>query len=729
VGVRHNFDKFYSVDHDRQKINITIFIKERRKVTVNFVDRSHASEKELKEVLTFNDSGTYDEVEIRRSAQAIQHLYQTKGYFNAVVYSKSYMIKDDRLKVEFYIQPGDQFRVGYIKFKCKYKHSNYKLKGEIVTKVFPKKLALIGLGSGGYITPKQLEQDKKRLIKLYQKQGYKNIKVDVDVISSKNKIPSSVETINSLLPRKKKKIYIGVVFKVEEGKQILFKNLDYEGVKASDLKAIKKIAGVSKNVPFSKNLIKQDLKKFGRYFANNGYPYNTITTNISTDLKQQGIELKFQIKYGPRVKFGSIFIKGNFKTRDSVVKRELSFDQGDEFSLSSVEKTARNLRSLGVFRSVRVKFMGLKDKQKIIHVIIQLIERYDDSGELEVGGGFSTDNLYFASLSYKNHNLFGLAKSIELKGEIGAEIQSGRFTFQDSRFLGTRLLFQVTGYGRSEETVRLGDIITYGASVTLRKSWSQRFQWFLRYVIRHVSYKESLYRVGGGADESSRVNFATTTASIGPTVIWDKRDNPLVPRKGYRLTSSVRVASKYLGGDDDFFHINMTGQVFIDLPFKFILAQGFRYDHGIPFRNTNVLPKVERFFAGGDTTVRGYEEDQLFTQLVETPISPYGSGYVYSIKPVGGNIRLLSNTELQFPIWEKSILLNMPIWGAFFFDTGYLVNSYQNLTLGIFHSGYGAALRVVTPVGVISIEYAFPLKKVWGSDPDGRVHFNFGFIF
>jgi outer membrane protein insertion porin family len=138
---------------------------------------------------------------------------------------------------------------------------------------------------------------------------------------------------------------------------------------------------------------------------------------------------------------------------------------------------------------------------------------------------------------------------------------------------------------------------------------------------------------------------------------------------------------------------------------------------------------VERFFAGGDTTVRGYEEDQLFTQLVETPISPYGSGYVYSIKPVGGNIRLLSNTELQFPIWEKSILLNMPIWGAFFFDTGYLVNSYQNLTLGIFHSGYGAALRVVTPVGVISIEYAFPLKKVWGSDPDGRVHFNFGFIF
>nr|MDA3863251.1 hypothetical protein [Deltaproteobacteria bacterium] len=124
MGVRHNFDKFYSVDHDRQKINITIFIKERRKVTVNFVDRSHASEKELKEVLTFNDSGTYDEVEIRRSAQAIQHLYQTKGYFNAVVYSKSYMIKDDRLKVEFYIQPGDQCRVGYKQFKCKNKHSN-----------------------------------------------------------------------------------------------------------------------------------------------------------------------------------------------------------------------------------------------------------------------------------------------------------------------------------------------------------------------------------------------------------------------------------------------------------------------------------------------------------------------------------------------------------------------------------------------------------------------------
>jgi len=332
-------------------------------------------------------------------------------------------------------------------------------------------------------------------------------------------------------------------------------------------------------------------------------------------------------------------------------------------------------------------------------------------------------------LSFNNKNIFGFAKSLQMKGEAGSEILSGTVTYQDSRFLGSKLLFQILGYGRSEKTVRLGDIITYGSSVTLKKRWSQKFQWFIRYEIRHVSYKENLYRVSSGMGEDSKVNFATTTASFGPAFVWDKRDNPLIPTKGYRLSSSVRIASRYLGGDDDFIHINLAGQLFIKLPLGFTIAQGIRYDHGIPLFDTHILPKVERFFAGGDTTVRGYEEDSLFTQIVKTPMLSNSGLSFFTISPVGGNIRFISNSEIQFPIWKKSPLLGMPIKGAFFFDAGYIINSYSGFESSLFHMGYGSAIRLVTPVGVISFEYAFPLNQVWGTDLTGRFHFNFGFIF
>ncbi len=730
VSVRHNFDKLYSLDRKKRRVNITLTIKERRKVKVAFRNRRKASKSSLLDVLTFQEAGTYDEHEIKRSAQAIQHYYPTKGYFNATVFPESHLIGQKGLQVIFHIQVGQEHRVGKILVEGNHFFSNSKIRKEIATKIYPRRLAFFGLGSGGYITPKQLTQDTERIEKLYEEAGFVGTKVKVRVVYPKMKgVVAGAASINAAEPVSGGRVYVRVIFTVKEGHRVLISRVRIDGVSSKTATKLKKIATTRTGKPFSKETLAKDQKSFARYLANSGFPYHTITTGIRLTPDKRGVEVTYTIKKNQRVTLGPIHIRGNFKTRRSVIRREIPFKPGDRFSLSKIEKAGRNLRSLGVFRSVRIKFLGLEERQTVLPVIVELIERYDDWGELEVGGGVSTDNLYFASLSYKNKNMFGLAKSIEFKGEAGAQILSGTATYQDSRFLGTNLLFQIMAYGRSEETVRLGDIITYGSSVTLKKQWNMRFQWFLRYEIRHVAYKEPLYRVSSGMAEGSKVNFSTTTASFGPAFVWDNRNNPLVPSKGYRLSSSVRLASRYLGGDDDFLHLNLGGQIFFRLPFGLVLAQGVRYDHGIPLGSTNALPKVERFFAGGDTTVRGYEEDLLFCHVDRAPMSPVGGLSVYRVSPVGGDIRLLSNTELQFPLWKSSPLLGMPIWGAFFFDTGYIVNSYENFGLHAFHSGYGAALRLVTPVGVISLEYALPLNRVYNTDPNGRFHFNFGFIF
>ena len=131
--------------------------------------------------------------------------------------------------------------------------------------------------------------------------------------------------------------------------------------------------------------------------------------------------------------------------------------------------------------------------------------------------------------------------------------------------------------------------------------------------------------------------------------------------------------------------------------------------------------------AGGDTTVRGYEEDRLKTEIVWSQLAPYDQGpRVFRIKPQGANIRMLMNLEIMFPIWK---VFSMPILGVLFFDAGALTNSWDNIELDDFKTSIGAALRLVTPVGFISLEYAVPFQPTYGTDPTGRTHFNFGFIF
>jgi outer membrane protein assembly factor BamA len=203
-----------------------------------------------------------------------------------------------------------------------------------------------------------------------------------------------------------------------------------------------------------------------------------------------------------------------------------------------------------------------------------------------------------------------------------------------------------------------------------------------------------------------------------------------VPKKGFKLTGSVRVASRYLAyplRSANFVHLHFAGQGLLPLPGNIVIALGLRYDHGIPFGESPVLPKTERFFAGGDTTVRGYEEDRLKTEVVQAELSPYAQGpRVYRLKPQGANIRMLMNLEVMVPIWE---VFSMPILGVLFFDAGTLTNALETLVLDDIKTSVGAALRLVTPVGFVSLEYAVPFQPGLGTDPTGRTHFNFGFIF
>jgi outer membrane protein assembly factor BamA len=242
------------------------------------------------------------------------------------------------------------------------------------------------------------------------------------------------------------------------------------------------------------------------------------------------------------------------------------------------------------------------------------------------------------------------------------------------------------------------------------------------------------------ADNSPAVPDKTHTGKLTVGAVFDDRlsfdgaKNPLMPITGWLVAGSLSVASTWLAGSHDFLVASAQVQRYQPLGAGVSLIFNLRGDWGIPI-GENSLPAVDRFYAGGDVATRGYATDMLKTDILSGPVSPIPGAVGFRIIPAGGNIRFLGTAELQFPITR---LAGFPWVGALFFDAGSLFDrpSTFDIHADVKVSVGASLLRLLTPVGPISLEYAYPLtqtqaEQTWRGEPwyrhwPGLIHFNWG---
>jgi outer membrane protein assembly factor BamA len=328
---------------------------------------------------------------------------------------------------------------------------------------------------------------------------------------------------------------------------------------------------------------------------------------------------------------------------------------------------------------------------------------------------------------------------------LGQEEQSleGKLAFPRwilRRLTNSPFLVEFAGLINRKQTERFGTLTSLGGSVGVTKEGTRGFWrgWLLsmRYDFRRRNRDEDLVRPAGASEGIVRSKVTTWSSTVGPLVAVDRRvddqgrPNPLLPAGGFRAEARAQFGEDYVLGTDRFIKLGVSGQHFLRLGERFLLSNGMRYDHGIPLGGDVALPEVERFFAGGDTTVRGFEEDRLLTEIVESGLSPVGGVEHFVVLPAGGNIRFIHNLELQIRVWDQFPKLHFPVASAIFLDTGLVTNSMDRVKVRDLRHSLGVALfRLVTPVGALSIEYAIPLDPQLGDNPRGRTHVNFGFLF
>ncbi|HUH00991.1 MAG TPA: POTRA domain-containing protein [Kofleriaceae bacterium] len=773
VRVRTDYDPKHSFRRDSKTVNFNVYITERQRVDVEFQgnDKKSAPDDQLRKQLTFNAEGAYDQLEREASVESLRRYYQERGYFEVAVTSEV-VPKDFHDLITFTIEEGPKLPVLEISFVGNHVVDTSALSDTIRTKVF-RQVAVFG-GGGGYTTSLQLEQDVNRVLDVYRRRGFSEAKVRARVARDR-RVQGNAAALAAAVAGQLDAKGLYLQFIIDEGPQQTIESVGFvfserdrtlaslasDPVKRAEaeayyqrrLRRLSGAVGARAGDPYIERRLSKDKAALARFYFERGHPHAVIDYTVAPGASPHSTRVVWNVTENPLITFGRVAIRGNFHTRGWIIRDELGFDDGDVMTLARAERAQQNLRTSGLFKSVSVTYPDFDDtNQDTLNVLVQVQER--ERINLEIAGGLSSDSGAFIEGALSHRNVIGLGMRADARAHVGQELLSGELKMVLPRWLGRRMSFgaiafttEAAVFARREATVRFGDLDSFGTSVALSKAGSYGFfrGWVaaLRYDLR-VRFREvELVRPAGPSDDLSRAPVPTVTGSVGPQVIIDRRrdadgrPNPLLPGRGYQLEVHAAYADPVLSapvalvgqdpGRDRFIKLGGSAQHFWKPSKRTLIQNGVRYDHGVPLGNEFLLPEVERFFAGGDTTVRGFEEDRLATEIIEDTLPPLGNVTQLRILPAGGNIRFIHNLDFQIEVWS---VFGFPVTSAIFFDTGLVSNSLDGFQVRDLRHAVGLSLfRWTLPVGALSVEYAVPLDPKIGDNPRGRFHFNLGLLF
>ncbi|HEX4451684.1 MAG TPA: POTRA domain-containing protein [Kofleriaceae bacterium] len=771
VRVVSSYDPRLSFDRRTHTVPITLTIDQRRSIDVRFdgVDTDALPDDELKKQLTFDAAGSSDDVEAATSAKALVVYLQGRGYFDARVTVERTRYPDYDL-ILFHIDPGPTRDVREVRFEGNKALDNGTLANLVATKPADFRNSLFGNSVAE--TSAQLASDVARIQDAYRRAGYRQAKVTASAATSPDGLDSSALGAALVLADVGHDLYVR--FRIDEGPPTLLARIELELDVPKDQKLAlcglllgelsDELGTPSIAIPqpsadglcvanaghgafaFKEDDVANTQDRLRDFLFRHARP-RAIVDYEARDAGNGRVIAHYKVRGATPVKLGHFIVRGNFHTQLSIIKRELHLEPGDPLTSDALAEGARRLRNTGLFDAVNIDLPDLCTAQSapgscdggsVVDAVVRVEERYDFTSQLDINAGYSSYNGLFGGVTWAQRNLFGYGLGFVATTTYGTKITDLEATFTIPKYLVPMwspfdFRTDITGLYKQQITPEFGLLTTEGFTVAFQhqsvrqrsatqnaRSITYGFEYDYRLRTRQV---DALRPIGVDSDES-QVAVGTRTGSVGFTVDYearvDRRGNlaPLASEDGYRLEGSVMYASPDLLGQDEFFKVSASGSKFLPIGQNLIVRFDLRYDEGFPLGGASLLPEVERFFAGGDSTVRGYNDDSMATEIVQVKVPPLGNISQIRVIPAGGNIRLLSSIDAQVRIWKV-------LAGAIFTDAGMISNEWSTVTESAVRPSVGTGLRVLTPFGIAALEYAVPLRPNLGDDPRGRIHFYF----
>ncbi len=446
--------------------------------------------------------------------------------------------------------------------------------------------------------------------------------------------------------------------------------------------------------------------------ANAGFPRAAIQGGAEVDAASREASVRWSVAPGPRVHFGAVEVSGLNAVAEPLVRREVTLEPGERFSLDALRETREGIYGLGLFRAVVVQPRpeegeagpdGQLPAEQTWPVDVQLTERPLRS--IRVGLGWGTEDRFRGRLSWLHRNFLGGARRLELALRHSSLLSAFDAGLDQPRFLDP-LLSLGTDLSLRREREPAYDADRLLTRVELARPLNPRWRARLAHQFEWNDVEDAADETGAVLEDPEGA-FVLSFFELG--LRRSTLDVPLDPKRGTWLDFSVEPSSPAIGSSASYLRLLAEGRGFLPLG-PGVLASRLRIGVIDPFAETSPdeVPIVKRFFSGGSTTVRGFEYQRLGPLDVDDA-------------PLGGTSLLEASLEWRFPVWRE-------LGGVVFVDAGQVALEPWTWRLhDVFYSA-GVGLRYRTPVGPLRLDFGQLLNA-----PDqvkrSRIHVSVGHSF
>ena len=691
-----------------------------------FEGNDKLKDKELSDIAALYPGRHIDEQSLLTAVGKIRSTYKEKGYLRAEVDYTLKQLQNNRVEAVFSIDEKSKVIIEKIRF-----HGNNAFKDGKLRDVFEETSqnawwkTIFGQPK---LDTEKYKQDKKLLVDFYRENGYRDIRIVRDSISyTKNRKGLNID------------IYL------EEGPVYHIRNITWNGNTKdfATTEILNYVFGIRKGDTYNAKKIQEQLnfskdnRDVASLYLDRGY------LSFRAALQEQvvppdSVDLNIMLREGEQFRLGKIDIRGNTKTKDHVIRRELRTVPGDMFSRKNVVRSVREISMLNYFDPETTRpDIEPDETTKTVDITYNVTEKQTDTFNASVGYSGNIGFTGAIGVTFNNFSLqdlfngeawdplpHGDGQKLSFQWQFGNEdYRTLSLSFTEPWAFGTPTAVGFSVFTTQRNFDDDGDsdnlLKQTGASLNIgrRLTWPDDY-FSINWKIKYLHSEGELLSF---VDSENQPDTADEV-SITQTLTRNSIDNPIYPRRGSKNSVSAQLAGGPLPGSVDFYKFIGTSSWYIHLGGDFVLNLATQHGYLDTFDDGDYIPYTDSFYMGGSglsslstIPLRGYDDRALGVLNEDTDLY---TGRVFS----------KFTTEIRYPL---TLSPTASIYALAFFEAGDLWNSTSEMDYSDLKKSAGLGLRLYLPIiGLVGLDYGYgfdPVDSNPGADNQGwKFIFSFG---
>ena len=697
-----------SLSADQRSADLTLTLTPGPRVRVVFTGDSLPSDRRA-ELVPVEREGSVDEDLLEDSSNRIEEYLRAQGYRNARA-PHAREEANGELLITFAVTRGQQFRI-----------ASYEISGN-ASLPLPEFESSLRLRNGQPFSAASLDADVQLVEDLYHRRGFAAARVS-----------TGVEIVTQTPPPAQVPMSVRAI--VTEGPSTTLDSVAFTGNQALTEAVLRAGLNLRPGAPYVPGQLAADRDAIQLAYQDLGYQNASVEAQPALSQNDTHVAVTFIIHEGPQVFVDHVLIVGNVRTSTSTIERELQVKAGDPFGLGAINESQRRLTALGLFRRARIT--ELRHGDETTRDLLVTIEEAPPTtvgygGGVEIGqlvtaeqqgtvAGNQLDIAPRAFFQIGRRNVFGKNRSLNFFSSVAFHSQESSAnleytaiaTYREPKIFNTSADAFVNATFEQQRRSSF-NFSRRGVSADIARKLTRTVSITGSYQIQRTSvFDERL----SPEDKPlvDRLFSQFRLSSFSSSLIRDTRDDAVDPSRGEYASASGQLAGRAIGSEIGFWKSFFTAQAFRTLPHtnRIVFAGSARIGLAAGFPREGVdadgnvvvvrdLPQSERFYAGGDSTVRGFLLDQLGVR--HTPPDSVRDTIDNGGFAIGGNGLVIFNAELRAPIAHGFGVVG-------FVDTGNVFSGVSEIDLGEMRTAVGSGVRYKSPFGPIRFDLGFKINR------------------